>query len=186
MRRECVTKRMREHSFGDACTTPRRTHHLVERRPCERKALIWVAWRKHLRPADRALFGVRSQRFQQQRAEQGVPITATLSVANVQKHPLRVDVANLQATHLAGSQPRAVGHHHHRAILLASDDREQALDLRHAQHRGQLPHDLHAANGGHDVRAPKGHLVEEPDGRQSHVDGRGRQSTMVRHSSVGG
>ncbi len=50
-----------------------------------------------------------AQALQQHRREHGVAILAALALLDAQRHALAVDVADLQADHLAGAQARAIG-----------------------------------------------------------------------------
>jgi hypothetical protein len=87
-----------------------------------------------------------AQPLEQQRRQHGIAILAPLALLDAQRHPLAVDVGDLQRYHLARPQAGAMGHRQRRLRLQVARRRDQTCRFLPAQHhrqRPRYPHRLH-------------------------------------------
>ena len=116
-----------------------------------------------------------AERREEPHAEHDVALAVPLRDADVDHHALAVDVGRRKRARLGDAQARAVGAHEDRAVLGRLDGLEEREHLGAAQDHGERARRLRPRQPVHDLRAPEGDRVEEPDGRDVHlVDGGAR------------
>jgi len=127
---------------------------------------------------------VRAQDREQLGAEHDVAIVAPLAVADVDEHPLAIDVGHVQGTDLADAQPRTVGRHEDRPVFERTGGREQLRDFRGAQDVRQGDGHAGVRDLRHRLGALERHAVVE-EGERGHVDAvRRRGDLLLPHQVV--
>ena len=101
-----------------------------------------------------------------------------LPLLDAQRHPLTVDVTDLQRHHFARTQSGAIGHRQRRLMLQVVRRRDQAGSLLPTQDHRQLVRNLHRGHLGHQLALIERDLEEELQPRDRGIE-RHRRGAVI-------
>ena len=114
---------------------------------------------------------VGAQFFEQLRAEHDIAVLAALALADMNHHPLAVDVADLQVSRFCAACAGGIHRHQQDAMKGCIRRLNQSRDFFLTEHPGKVTHLLRIGRLG-DAPATLQHVnVEEPQRRQPQDDG---------------
>ena len=179
---EAVTQRVRADAFADAgdlgglldCAMqlPRRD------RIGAAAAGEQPAVRKH-DPASPAFAPPQPQEYQELRREHRVAVLAALALLDTKEHARGIDVIDLEERDLGHAQTRAIGNAERGLVLQARCSFEQLRRFLHTEHIRQLAVIAGDHEGARQIPALQCHQKQEPQRRDSAVDGRRSDALLM-------
>ena len=136
------------------------------------------AMRKH-HPAPPAFAPPQPQQFEQLRREHRVAILAALALLDTEQHALAVDVVDLEVRDLGHAQARAIGDAERGLVLEARCGFEQPRRFLDAEHIRQLAVIARDHQGARQIPPLQCHQEQEPQRRDSAVDGRRSDALLM-------
>src|SRR5262249_15564921 len=127
------------------------------------------AW-KNVGAGDARALPIRTQCLEKSRTEHHVALSTALGVADVQQHPLRIDIFDAKTAELPDAEAGPVGEHHDGTMSLALEGSEDPLDLDAGEHGRDAHRDAHMGDLLDGLGPLEGDAVQEAERADVHVE----------------